>query len=48
MMMLEKNNMEIAAVMSGWLIKSVADNERQNALTGAGARWMTVRPERSR
>ena len=29
MMMLEKNNMEIAAVMSGWLIKSVADNERR-------------------
>lgn len=29
MMMLEKNNKEIAAVMSGWLIKSVSDGGRR-------------------
>jgi len=29
MMMLEKNNMEIAAVMSGWLLKSVPDGVRR-------------------
>jgi pimeloyl-ACP methyl ester carboxylesterase len=29
MMMLEKNNMEIAAIMSGWLLKSIPDNVRR-------------------